>query len=197
MKIIIISGTPGTGKTTVSKKIAAIIGAEVISLNEIVISKQFTLEYDKKRDTYIVDFESLHHYILKQIEKLKADMIKFLIIEGHFSDFIPDDLIDLAIILRSNPDILYKRLEKRGYKTEKIIENVQAEILGNCVNYMIQKKIKTPILEIDTSNRNIYDLAQIIIELINNGKNLEEYVIGKIDWLEDLSDNNRLKEFFD
>ncbi len=197
MKIIVISGTPGTGKTMVSEKISEKIDAKVISLNEIAILKKFTLDYDTERETYIVDFERLCPYILSQIEELKKTNKDVLIIEGHFSDIIPDELIDYALILRCNPDILYKRLEIRGYKHKKIIENIQAEILGNCVNYMIQKKIKTPILEIDTSNLNINTLAQIIIELISDGKKLEDYTIGKIDWLEELSQKNKLKEFFD
>jgi adenylate kinase len=197
MKIIIISGTPGTGKTTVSKKISEIIGAAVISLNEIAISKKFTLKFDKKRDTYVVDFEKLWQYVLNQIKLLNKNKKKILIIEGHFSDFVPEEFIDKAIILRCDPDLLHKRLELRGYKPKKIIENIQAEILGNCVNYMIQKKIRTPILEIDTSKLSVDDLAQLIIELISNGKNLEDYVVGKIDWLEQLSANDRLNQFFD
>ena len=62
---------------------------------------------------------------------------------------------------------------------------------------MLQKKIKTPILEIDTSNLSINNIAQIIIDLISNGNRLENYILGKIDWLENLSQNNRLKEYFD
>lgn len=197
MKIVVISGTPGTGKTAVSKRISEIINVEVISLNELAILKNFTLNYDEKRETYIIDIEKLTPYIVNQINKYKEDNVNFLLIEGHFSDIVPDHLIDFAIILRCNPDILYKRLLNRGYKSQKIIENIQAEILGNCVNYMIQKKIKTHILEIDTSNLSIDDLAQIIIDIINNGKRLDNYTIGKIDWLEKLSQNNRLKEFFD
>lgn len=197
MKIITISGTPGTGKTTISKRISEIVAAEIISLNEIAVINKFTLEYDKKRETHIVDFEKLDQYILSQIEELRRKNVKLLIIESHFSDIIPNDLIDLVIILRCHPNVLYKRLEKRGYKNSKIIENVQAEILGNCVNFFIQKKIKVPILEIDTSALDVNKLTQIILELINNDKKFDNYVIGKIDWLEDLSKNNRLKEFFD
>ena len=52
-------------------------------------------------------------------------------------------------------------------------------------------------IEIDTSNLSIDNIAQIIIDLISNGNRLENYILGKIDWLENLSQNNRLKEYFD
>ena len=57
MKNIIISGTPGCGKTSVAKEISNLANAKIISLNELAISGQFSNEYDEERKTYIVDFE--------------------------------------------------------------------------------------------------------------------------------------------
>ncbi len=57
MKIIIISGTPGCGKTSVSKVLSKLIDAKIISLNELAVSDDFSFEYDKERKTYIVDFK--------------------------------------------------------------------------------------------------------------------------------------------
>ncbi len=197
MKIIVISGTPGTGKTSVSKKISEIIETSLISLNELAISEKFTLKYDEKRKTHVIDIDKIIPYIIEQINNLKKENVEYLIIEGHFADIIPDDLINFAIILRCEPDELYNRLKNRGYQIEKIRENIQAEILGNSINYMIQKQIKSPIYEIDTSKQNINSIARIILDIIMNKKDVKEYRIGKIDWLEKLSQNNRLKEFFD
>ncbi len=197
MKIIIISGTPGTGKTSVSRKISEMVDANTISLNELAISENFTLEYDKKRDTYIVDFEKLIPYIAKYIDVLKKQKHKYLIIEGHFSDIIPNKFIDYSFVLRCDPEYLYNRLKERDYNKKKIIENIQAEILGNCANYLIQKQLKSPIYEIDTTHLTIDSVAIIIMDIIVNSKNGEKYVIGKIDWLEKLASENRLSEFFE
>lgn len=197
MKIIIISGTPGCGKTSVSKKISEKIKAKIISLNELTVSENLTLTYDKKRETHVVDFNKLIPHVENLIELYKKEDIDFLLIEGHFSDAIPEKYIDYAIILRCNPDELYKRLEKRGYKIEKIRENIQAEILGNCTNFFIQKQIKSPMYEIDTSDLTIDSLAKIIIDLTVKNINVENFLPGKIDWLEILSQNDRIHEFFD
>ena len=196
MKVIVLSGTPGTGKTTISNKVAKLINAKVITLNELVISKNFILSYDKHRETSIIDEKKIISYIEEQIKVLKKEDLEILIIESHFSDIIPDKYIDIAIVLRCHPDILTERLEKRGYRKEKILENIQSEILGNCVNYFMKKKIKTPLLEIDTTDLEIKTEIDIILEIILEKKNIESFYAGKIDWLEKLFNENRLTEFF-
>lgn len=197
MKIIVISGTPGTGKTSVSKKLSEIANAKFISLNKLAVSEQLTLKYDKKRDTHVVDFKKLIPHVINQIESYKKTNIEFLIIESHFSDIIPEKYIDYAIILRCNPDELYKRLEKRGYKKEKIIENVQSEILGNCANFFIERQIKSPIYEIDSTSLTIEEISRVIIDLMNESIKVENYIIGKVDWLESLAQEDRIQEFFE
>lgn len=201
MKNIIISGTPGCGKTTISKVISNRINAQIISLNEVASSDNFSFEFDQERETYIVDFKILMPFILKEIKNVKELNPPYLIIEGHFADIIPNDLIDIAIILRCNPDELYERLKDRNYKNNKITENVQAEILGNCVNYFLKKKINYPFFEIDTSNKSVETVAETIIDIIKSNKNssnyTQKYHVGHIDWLEKLFQENRLNDYFE
>jgi len=196
MKNIIISGTPGCGKTSVAKEISNLIDAKIISLNKLAISDNFSFEYDKERKTYIVDFEIFLPYIINRIEEIEQESPPYLIIESHFSDIIPEKFIDYVFILRCDPDELFKRLKKRKYDIKKITENIQAEILGNCVNYFIQKQIKEPIFEIDTTNVNIETVAKIILEIVVENRTGENFQIGKVDWLEKLFEEDRLKEFF-
>jgi adenylate kinase len=201
MKNIIISGTPGCGKTAVSKVISNSINAQIISLNEVASSDNFSFEFDQERETYIVDFKILMPFILKEIKNIKELNPPYLIIEGHFADIIPNDLIDIAIILRCSPDELYERLKDRNYKNNKITENVQAEILGNCVNYFLKKKINYPLFEIDTSNKSVESVVETIIDIIKSNKNssnyTQKYHVGHIDWLEKLFQENRLNDYFE
>lgn len=196
MKNIIISGTPGCGKTSVAQEISNLIDAKMISLNELAISDNFSFEYNKERNTYIVDFEIFLPYVINRIEEIKKENPPYLIIESHFSDIIPEKFIDYAFILRCDPDELFKRLEKKKFDIKKITENIHAEILGNCVNYFIQKEMKVPIFEIDTTNINIEKVAKIILDIVVKHKKGEKYQIGKVDWLEKLFEEDRLKEFF-
>jgi adenylate kinase len=197
MKNIIISGTPGCGKTSVAKEVNDSLQAKLLSLNELAISDNFSFEFDEERKTYIVDFEIFLPYVLKKIGELKKTKLPFLIIESHFSDIIPEKFIDYAFILRCDPDVLYKRLKQKNYTQAKIIENIQTEILGNCVNYFIQKQAKFPLFEINTTNLRIDSVAKIIVDIVLGNKDGNQYIIGKIDWLEKLFQEERLEEFFD
>jgi len=110
---------------------------------------------------------------------------------------IKEKYIDYGFILRCDPDELFKRLEKKNFELKKIIENVQTEILGNCVNFFIQKQVKAPLFEIDTTSLSIESVAKIIISIVVEKKDLEKHYIGKVDWIEKLFQENRLEEFFD
>ena len=197
MKNIIISGTPGCGKTSVAKELSNLISGRIISLNELAISEDFSFEYDEDRKTLIVDFKIFLPYVLKKIKKIKKINPSFLIIESHFSDIIPNKLVDYVFILRCYPDELVNRLKEKNYNSKKITENIQAEILGNCVNYFIKKKTKKPLFEIDTTHLTIESVAKTIKRIITGKENLQNYYIGKINWLEKLYQEDRLKEFFD
>jgi adenylate kinase len=197
MIIILISGTPGTGKTSVSKEITKQVNARVISLNLIATSEGLVSEYDEERETWIINEEKLRKKTLNLIKQAKTENIEVLIIESHFVDIIPENWIDLVLILRCEPSILNQRLRERGYKDKKIKENIQSEILGNCVNFFIENDVKKPIYEIDTSKLSIYQLRDEIIKIVNDREYGKIYKLGQIDWLEQLFKSNQLMEYFD
>ena len=71
MEVIVVSGTPGTGKTFVSKKIAKKLKFYYLDVNKAV-SKYTLLEgYDKKRKTMIVDTKKLNKFLVMFIKNLE------------------------------------------------------------------------------------------------------------------------------
>ena len=197
MRVIAISGTPGTGKTSNSKRLNLQLNSKLFSLSEIVNKKQFFTSRDEARETYVTDENRLINYLIKKIREYEKQPIDFMIIEGHFVDILPADLIDMAIILRCHPERLSERLSERGYNSKKIQENLQAEILGNSVSYMIETQGDFPILEIDTTLLSLKESTQLIHDLIIKNEDPEKYKIGRVDWLEELSKENKLEEYFD
>ena len=169
----------------------------MISLSKLAISNNLTIGYDLKRETSVIDAKKIILQVHKIIETCINQNIEVIIIESHFSDIIPNYLIDYAIVLRCHPDELIRRLKDRNYKKEKILENVQAEILGTSMNYLIEKNLEKDIIEIDTTNLKIESIANLIIEIIQYNKNIEKFTQIRIDWLEELFQEDRLNDFFD
>lgn len=168
---IVISGTPGCGKSTISKKLSKLLKIPLIDLKEII--KEYNLEkkgiVDIKKLGFLAPFLKNKEYIL----------------EGHLACEIklPTDFV---FLLRCEPSILKRRLEKRGYSKEKISENLISEILDYCYQRIKIKYKKEPI-EIDTSKRNINQTVQLIIKAIKQRKkkidevDYSEYLKGSKD----------------
>ncbi|MFH1332418.1 MAG: AAA family ATPase [archaeon] len=130
MKAIIVSGTPGTGKTRVAKKIAKEIRGRYVDVNKVVQKYRLAEGCDKKRKTKVVDIKKLNRVLTKMIREIK----KTLVIDSHLSHYLPKEHVRMAVICKCEVKELRKRLKKRGYGKEKIEENVEAEIMDVCLN---------------------------------------------------------------
>ncbi len=167
---LIISGTPGTGKTSVAKELAEKTGFKLIMVNDFAEKNNLIAGFDEKRKCKIVDTDLLK----KGIKKLKGDFV----IEGHLAHFCHGDFV---FVLRAEPKELEKRLKKRKWNGKKIKENVEAEILG-IILYEACKENKN-VFEIETTKRSAEETTNIILKILK-GKNIKKYKPGKIDWME-------------
>lgn len=171
--IVGISGTPGTGKTTIAKIVAKKLNYKLIEMNEIVRDERIYTDYDEFRNSYIVDMEKLNKIIKRKVGKKKN-----VIIESHLSHFL--DFLDLLIILRTNPEELRKRLENRNWSKTKILENVHSEI----IDVILQESVgrHENIYEIDTSRKDFRGIADEVIKIIKNPEVRKNYLPGRFDW---------------
>jgi len=177
--IVALSGTPGTGKTSVAK-ILQEEKYEVISVNDIAFKHDFLQGIDKKRNSNILDIERINEFICKNYAKKNL-----VFIDGHAAHFL--QAIERVVILRCHPKELKIRLEKRGWNKEKIRENVEAEILDVILCDTVENFKDNYIFEIDTTHKKIQDTVNSIIDIIQNDfKPITKYNIGKIDWSEEI-----------
>ena len=140
--IITITGTPCTGKTTLAKEIAKKFKYTYIDVNKIIEENNLEGGYDDDRQCKIIDPKKLN----KALEPiLKQGNI---VIDSHLSHEIPSEKIDLCIVTKCNLKDLEKRLKARGYKAEKIRENMDSEIFDIC--YVEAKENKHNILILET-----------------------------------------------
>ncbi|MCK5024104.1 MAG: adenylate kinase family protein [Thermoplasmata archaeon] len=160
---IILTGTPGTGKTTVAKTLAS-RGYDTVTVEELAREHNCLEEVDGELE---VDVDKL----AKAVSQPEKDTI----LEGHLAHFMPGRM---NIILRCHPETIRKRLEERGYDSEKVQENVEAEAIDLILSESTQKCLF--VFEIDAtelSPENIVDS----IERIMNGE-IDDYSPGKVDW---------------
>ncbi|MHA1793571.1 MAG: adenylate kinase family protein [Promethearchaeota archaeon] len=193
MKIIVISGVPGVGKTTIASLLSSKLDSIVIDLTQFVKDKGLNDEWDDKLNTYLVDENKARDALLLRIKEFKSRTKHgHVIIEGLFSDLIAD-LADLAIVLRVEPFILERRLLKRGYSKEKIMENVQSEILGTCTFHM--KKVKgNNFIDLDTTNMSAQEVTSTIIDILQGKLEKTRFKPGLIDWIK--KDTDKYMKFF-
>jgi adenylate kinase len=186
---IALTGVPGTGKTEVARLLAERLGANLISIVELVKQKKVKASFDKKRKTWAVEIADLEKVVKKELKP------GINIVEGHLSHFL---IADLVFVLRCDPRILRRRLARRRWPAAKIAENVDAEltdiITGEAMAIQSerrrreQNKITRPqaeqfVYEIDTTNLTAKKTAEILSLLIRNQKSRQKYRPGKINWL--------------
>ena len=162
MKVVAVSGVPGTGKTTLSRKLSKKLNFYYLDVNKLISNNKLYEGYDKKRKTKIVDIKKLNKSLIKEIKSLKnnTNQIKRFngaIIDSHLSHYLPRRYADFCIVTKCEIKELSKRLKKKKFHKNKIQENLQAEIFDVCLNEAKERKHK--IIVIDTTKHfNINDL---------------------------------------
>jgi len=172
--MIIITGTPGTGKTTITKSLKEDFDACYISINSLLENYDLNMGIDQKRGYKIVDTEKMIPIIDSIKEKTDKEIIIF---EGHLAQDYPN--ADLVIVLRCNPQVLKERLNTRNWREEKVDENVSAEILGICTQESYES-YGDKVQEIETCDKSISELKNEIIKIIQGEIT---YPLGQIDYL--------------
>lgn len=134
MKTFLITGTPGTGKTFLAKKLSLLLGYAYFDVNSLVKKAHLYSSYDRKRRSYVVDEAKLAIELSKVRKKAMQAGQKGLVFDSHLSHFLPSRLADLCIVARCSLKTLRKRLAKKGYPAAKVRENLEAEIFEVCLS---------------------------------------------------------------
>lgn len=175
--IIGITGTPGTGKTSVCKA----LGLEFVDLNKVVEEKGFYTGVDNERGCFIADLDKVEEYVRHEEKRM-------LVVESHLAHFLKPDV---TVVLRANPFLLADRLKQKGFSAQKIKENVEAETLDVILAEAVE--MCEIVYEVDTSGKSIEEVASLVREIIDveiegkkEGKKVEEirdkYKPGTVNW---------------
>ncbi|MBW2994969.1 adenylate kinase family protein [Candidatus Woesearchaeota archaeon] len=149
MRVILVTGTPCTGKTTYAKKFAEKQSYKYVDVNTIIQEHKLKEHYDRKRRCYVIDTDRLNKALIKLIKDTKGKE-KGLVIDSHLSHHLPKQYVDLCIVTKCSLKELKNRLQKRHYPKSKIEENLQAEIFEVCLTEAKEQGHKIKI--VDTSS---------------------------------------------
>lgn len=119
---ILVTGTPGVGKSTLCKTLAELTGLQWLEISKIAKEHNCLEEYDEEYHCPVLDEDKL-------LDGLEEVMCKGGNIVDYFScDFFPERWFDIVFVLRVDNTVLYDRLVTRGYTGKKLNDNVQCEI---------------------------------------------------------------------
>ena len=127
-KLLILTGTPGTGKSTLAKKLAGKLGFDRLDLHHYY--RQLSVGYNRQKQCYDIDVKKLEKLVREKLSSSK----KGLILDSHLAHLLPKKLVTLCLVLTcSDLKQLQRRLKKRNYPPAKIRENLEAEIFRVCL----------------------------------------------------------------
>ncbi len=188
-KAILVTGTPGVGKTTVSHKLASKLDAPYVGVTELVKKQQLITGIDENRQTYVADTEK----VSKQLQQILAKAEGRVIIEGHYAvDVVPNKDVNTVFVLRRDPRELKSALEQRRYEEKKLWENLAAEILDVCLWDALSTCGADKVCEIDVSGKTVEAVVEEMMLVLEKRKERRH---GIVDWLGKLENEGQLEEF--
>ncbi|TVY51311.1 Adenylate kinase isoenzyme 6 HBR1-like protein [Lachnellula cervina] len=165
---IIVTGTPGVGKTTHCEILAENTGLKHFSINEVVKDRGCHDGYDEEFKSWMVDEDKLLDAIEDEVKQ------GGYIIDWHACDLFPKSWVDLVVVLRVDSAQLYDRLKARNYPEAKLQENLDSEIM----EVLLQEA------------RDSYD-EEIVVELTSNSTEEMDNNVARIEsWLAQWKKNN-------
>jgi len=121
---ILVTGTPGTGKSKLSAALKESLDFTVINVGEFAKEHNCLGEWDSEYESHELDEDRLLDLLEEKVGKGDGGFV----LEHHVPDLFPERWFDLVLVLRCNNTVLYDRLVDRGYGGKKLEENCQAEI---------------------------------------------------------------------
>ncbi|KAB1216332.1 hypothetical protein CJ030_MR4G011756 [Morella rubra] len=138
---ILVTGTPGTGKTTTSSALAEATQLRHVIVGDLVREKNLHDGWDPELESYLIN-EDLNYFAICDLLmealsmhlKMVCDELEDRMEEGgnivdyHGCDFFPERWFDRVVVLQTDNTVLYDRLTRRGYSGSKLSNNIECEI---------------------------------------------------------------------
>ncbi len=171
-RLVALSGTPGTGKSTLAHLASVRLGVHLVDLGVLAKECGALTSYDGARKSWDVDLERLQ----QAVEGLPRQQGTSLLV-GHAAHLLD---VPLVVVLRTDPRVLRERLGQRGWPTSKVDENVEAETLDTITIEAVEERGIDAVVELDTSSAGIEVLLEQLQQVLAGER--AKYRPGGIDY---------------
>lgn len=187
-RVIVVTGSPGTGKTIFAKRLAKRIGANYIPLTKFISKHKLYMGFDRERKARVVDLTRAHASMRNVLSRSTG----LTVVDTHIPEgIIPKEVVKRVFVLRCHPRILEMRLGKRKWKPSKVRENVLAEMLDSCLTAAVECYGWGRVTQLDTSH------ASVVSCVATAERTLRKPAGGraKIDWIATLEKEHLLDRY--
>lgn len=132
--VIVITGTPGVGKTTYARSLGEELERPVLGVSDLCEQEGLSDEWDAKNQCFLVDVERLERILVE-----RAQSNPQVIIEGHLAHELPPRFVERCVVVKCDLKELKKRLEAREYSEQKVRENLDCEIFDVCFSEALER----------------------------------------------------------
>ena len=189
-RVILVTGTPCVGKTSVARLLTSKLDAFYVNLTELALHENLILGKDEERGSIIVDENRMRRKIRQIVEDCDKSEV---IVDGHYAvSVVPKELTTHVFVLRRDPVELRKFMEQCGFSGRKLWENLASEILDVCLCEALNVYENGKVCELDVSSKSVEETVNEILDILNGSK---ERRVGVVDWLGKLENEGLLEEF--
>jgi len=183
-----VTGTPGTGKTIFSKRLANEIGADCIALAELVSKHHLYRGVDRRRRSKIVDESRARSTLMTYLADDGLTVVDTHLPEG----IVPEKATKQVFVLRCDPRILENRLRARRWRATKIQENILAELLDTCLIASVREYGLRRVVQLDTSHTPLKCSVSLAKQILTRRSPVQKI---KIDWIATLGKEGSLDRY--
>jgi adenylate kinase len=166
---VVVTGTPGTGKTSAVEALGTDTNLEIVHLNDLIREEDLWTERDEGRDSLVADLDAVRE---------RLDGREGLLIESHLAHHLEADRV---VVLRCHPEELERRLRERGESEAKAEENAESEALDVILSEAVNEHGTESVYEVETTDRTPDEVAAEIAAVVASERDPSA---GEVDYLE-------------